>query len=179
MAVDGRSGAGKTTIADRLASVLDRSAVVHTDDLSWHSSFFDWSDLMIEHVLAPVRRGEPVAYRPDAWRDHDRPGAIEVPAGSRWVILEGVGAARQELAHFVDVVVWVQSDDGVARFRGIARDGGDPAAAAFWDEWMAAEVPFLAERRPWEQADVIVNGTPPVSADPELIPVSRVPGREP
>lgn len=50
------------------------------------------------------------------------------------------------------------------RTRGIARDGGD-AAIAFWDEWMVAELVFLAEQRPWERADFIVSGTPKLGYD--------------
>jgi len=159
LAVDGRSGSGKTTVAGQLASVV--GAVVHTDDIAWHHSFFDWTELLIENVLRPVGRGEAVDYRPDAWRERDRPGSIAVPAPLQWLIVEGVGAARRELAPYNDAVLWVQSDDAVARERGIARDGGDQAAIDFWDEWMAAEVPFLEDHRPWDRADLIVNGTPP------------------
>ena len=33
--VDGRSGSGKSTFAERLARLLD-GAVVHSDDIAWH-----------------------------------------------------------------------------------------------------------------------------------------------
>src|ERR1700742_4781547 len=66
--VDGHSGSGKTTLSRGLAA-LDRGiAVVHTDDLAWHHSFFDWADVLIEHLLTPLRRGDgAVSYRPPAW----------------------------------------------------------------------------------------------------------------
>ncbi len=179
IAVDGRSAGGKTTIAGLLASAIDASVVIHTDDVAWHHSFFDWADLMVDHVLLPARRGESVSYRPEAWTARGRAGAIEVPASTRWVIVEGVGAARRELLPLVDAVVWVQSDDEIARQRGIARDGGDASAVAFWDEWMAAEVPFLAQQRPWERADVVVNGTPPTSAEWAMVLVSGLRGSLP
>lgn len=35
--VDGRSGSGKTTFAERVAALL-HGAVVHTDDLAWHGA---------------------------------------------------------------------------------------------------------------------------------------------
>jgi uridine kinase len=165
LAVDGRSGGGKTTVAGRLAAAIDACAVVHTDDISWHHSFFDWADLLIEQVLLPVGRGEAVDYRPEAWRERDREGSISVPAPLRWLIVEGVGAARRELAPYIDAVLWVQSDDASARERGIARDGGDAEATSFWDEWMAAEEPFLADHRPWERAHLVINGTPPAGTD--------------
>lgn len=59
------------------------------------------------------------------------------------LILEGVGAARWELTYALDAVVWVQSDIEQAKTRGIARDGGDAEAAAFWERWMAEEFPYF------------------------------------
>ncbi|MDJ0960639.1 MAG: hypothetical protein QNJ88_08275 [Acidimicrobiia bacterium] len=159
IAVDGHSASGKTTLATALAANLLGCAIVHTDDVAWHHSFFDWASLLIDHVLEPAGRGVAVAYRPDAWKDRGRDGAIHVESSTEWLIIEGVGAARRELAPYLDAAVWVTSDPIVARTRGIARDGGDAAAQAFWDEWMAEEVPFQAEHQPWERAAFVVNGT--------------------
>lgn len=167
VAIDGRSAGGKTTLARLLSQAVPASAVVHTDDIAWHHSFFDWSDLLLSAVLEPVRAGRGVAYRPPAWAERGRPGAIEVPSASSLVFLEGVGAARRELMHALDAVVWIQSDMTRARVRGIDRDGGE-AAVAFWDEWMDAELVFLADQRPWERADAIVCGTPELEHDPTL-----------
>jgi cytidylate kinase len=155
-AVDGRSGAGKTTLAHALAATVPRSAVVHTDDVAWFLARFDWVAEMRAGVLEPVRRGEAVAYRPPPWDERSRPGAVEVPAPCDLLVVEGVGAARAELADLVDRAIWVQSDREVARERGIERDGGDVAG---WDEWQSEEVPFLERDRPWERVDVIVAGT--------------------
>jgi energy-coupling factor transporter ATP-binding protein EcfA2 len=166
VAIDGRSASGKTTLVTLLSHAVPGSVVVHTDDIAWHHSFFAWTDLLLDAVLEPVRAGQGVAYRPQAWRERGREGAIEVPTGCSLVILEGVGAARRELTHALDAVVWVQSNMEGARMRGIARDGGDAAAVAFWDEWMAAELIFLADQRPWERADVVVCGTPDIEHDP-------------
>ena len=166
LAVDGRSGSGKTTLADRIRGAVPASTVVHTDDIAWSQAMFDWTDLLVGGVLEPVRRGEPVSFRPPAWRERNRPGAIEVPPGRELVIVEGAGAARGELMHLVDAVVWVQSDMAEAQRRGIERDGGDEAAVSFWHLWMAEELPFMARQRPWTRANVIVAGTPSCPHDP-------------
>jgi hypothetical protein len=42
---------------------------------------------------------------------------------------------------------------------------------------MAEEEPFLADQRPWERADLIVAGTPPISFDPATQLVVAVPPR--
>jgi uridine kinase len=181
VAVDGRGGSGKSTLAGQLRAAIPRSAVVHTDDVAWHHSFFDWADLLAEHVLGPLRAGRAVRYCPPGWVAKRRPGAIEVPAGTDLVVVEGVGAGRRELAHLLDAVVWVQSDLEEAERRGLARDlaagveGGEAAARRFWDEWMAEELPFLAEQRPWERATVIVRGTTALPHDPaHVVTASRV-----
>lgn len=173
IAVDGRSASGKTTLAATLAAHLPRAAVVHTDDVAWHHSFFDWSDLLVEHVIEPVGRGTPVDYRPTAWQERGRPGSIHVGTSTAWLIIEGVGAARRELACFIDAALWVASDPVIARVRGIERDGGDAAAEAFWDEWMAEEEPFQAEHRPWQRAAFVVNGTAAPDPDGRVVVTRR------
>lgn len=157
--VDGRSGTGKSTVAARIAALLD-GAVVHSDDLAWHHDAFAWDDLATTHVIEPWRRGERIDYTPPGWVAQGRDGSVTVPGGVRVLLLEGVGAGRASLAEHADAVVWVQSDRDEARERGLRRDvelGRTPAEAErFWDEWMAAEEPFLAQDRPWERADLVV-----------------------
>ena len=153
VAVDGRSAAGKTTVAALLQAAVPQSGVVHTDDIAWYESFFGWDELLAAGVLEPLHRGAAVRYRPPAWDRRGRPGAIELAAGLAMVVVEGVGAARRELTGWLDAVIWVQSDAAEAERRGIERDGGIEAAGVFWQEWAAQEVPFLAAQRPWERAD--------------------------
>ena len=164
--VDGRSGSGKSTVAARLARLLG-APLVHTDDIAWHHDPIEWAGLLVDGVLEPWRRGEPVRYRPPGWIARDRAGAVCVDSCSRLVV-EGVGAARAELAERAELAVWVQADVDVARRRGVARDvelGRTPAEAeAFWDDWARAEDPFLAIDQPWRRARLIVNGAPLNSA---------------
>ena len=171
LAVDGRSGSGKSTIADLLHQTVPSSAVIHTDDVAWHHSFFDWSDLLIEGVLQPLRNNKAVSYQPPGWRKKGRPGAIEVAASLDLVIVEGVGAGRTEIMPWIDSSVWIQSSFDEIERRGIIRDGGTEEVRNFWHEWMAQELEFLQQQRPWERAMVIVNGTPtrPYDRNSEIV----------
>ena len=168
LAVDGRSSSGKTTLAARLQAAVAGSAVVHTDDLAWWHSRFGWADLLVGGILMPVHRGEPVAFQPPRWAEHGRRGSIDVPASCPLLIVEGVGAGRREAAHLVDALIWVQSDQREAARRSLARVGqpGGPRTVQDLREWMAEEEPFLADQRPWERADLVVAGTPPIPFDP-------------
>jgi hypothetical protein len=135
VAVDGRCGSGKSTLANLLHQSVPASGLVHTDDVAWHHSFFDWSDLLVENILKPLRNGKAVSYRPPGWQKHERPGAIEVAAGLDLVVVEGVGASRTEVMPLIDSSLWVQSDLHEGERRGIARDGGTGDARNFWHEW--------------------------------------------
>ena len=122
--------------------------LVSTDDVAWHHSLFGWAELLALGVLEPARRADAVSYRPPAWQDSGRDGAIDVPVGRELLIVEGVGAGRRELTKLLDAVVWVQSDYEEAERRGIARDvaqdinGDQEQTVAFWHEWMAEELDF-------------------------------------
>jgi hypothetical protein len=185
LAVDGRSNAGKTTLAARICAAVPGSVVVHTDDIAWEHSRFGWSDLLVDGVLGPVRQGRGVKFRPPRWVEHGREGSIDVPAGCALLIIEGDGAGRREVGQLIDALIWVQSDEREAARRGRARaahadaidganrpaDGSPPDDAA----WMAEEVPFNSDQRTWERADVIVCGTPEIAFDPatEIVVAER------
>ncbi len=166
--IDGRSGSGKTTFAQKTAELLD-AAVVHTDDIAWHLDPMNWGDELLEGVIKPWRDGRKIAYKPPGWIEKNREGMIEAPA-LPVLIVEGVGAGRAELAKRADLVVWVQSDLDQANSRGIARDISlenrtSSEAKEFWEEWLLSEDPFIAADRPWTRAQLITYGTPPAEID--------------
>jgi energy-coupling factor transporter ATP-binding protein EcfA2 len=163
VAIDGRSASGKTTLAARLAAAVPRTAVVHTDDIAWHHSVFDWVDLLVSGVLGPVRQGLAVSYRPPAWDARGRPGSVSVPTGCRLLVVEGVGAGRRELAPFMDGIIWVETESSVTRRRDAARIEAGETTQADYDSWMAEEEPFVASQQTWERAFVIVDGTASLS----------------
>jgi hypothetical protein len=185
LAVDGRSNNGKTTLALRIAQGVPGAVVIHTDSIAWAHSRFGWADLLTDGILTPVHRGEPVSYRPPRWAEFGRAGSLDVPSGCPLLIIEGDGAGRREVAHLVDVLIWVQADEREAERRRLAREltpdpldesnrapGGEPFDN---DGWMAEEIPFNAAQRTWERADVIVCGTPEIPHNPgtEVVVAAR------
>ncbi|GAA0913175.1 hypothetical protein GCM10009557_87000 [Virgisporangium ochraceum] len=159
LAVDGSSGSGKTTLAPRLADAVPGTTVVHTDDIAWWHSVFDWVDLIVDGVLEPVRRGAAVSYRPPKWDERGRAGAVVVPAGQRLLIVEGVGAGRRELTDDLDGGVWVETPRAARDRRDEARMAAGEVSRETYESWMAEEEPFVAEQRAWERAFAVVDGT--------------------
>ena len=79
----------------------------------------------------------------------------------------------------------MQSHFEVAERRGIARDtaqgvnGDAEATVRFWHEWMAEELTFLADQRPWERACAVVAGTPPPGLGPDEVLLAPPPAPSP
>lgn len=156
VAVNGRSASGKSTLAKALADEQGWAAVA-TDDVAWWHSFFGWSDLLIDGVLRPALRGEEVSYRPPAWEERSRRGAIHVPKGTAVLVIEGVGASRLELMPFIDYSIWLKTDLPLINRREAERAKQGEVTPELQQEWMAEEFPFLDHDKPWERADLILT----------------------
>ncbi|WP_371662113.1 uridine kinase [Streptomyces sp. NBC_00280] len=168
IAIDGRGGAGKTTLAERLREVAaPASAVVHTDDVAWNHACFDWGAVLVENILRPLHRGEAVDFRPDAWITHGRPGSITVPAGADFVWVEGTGVIREELAPWLDASVWMQGDLDEQERLSAVRDGDSPAQREHVANWLLEELPFMLREQPWARATMVVAGPPGTDHDPD------------
>jgi hypothetical protein len=140
VAIDGRSASGKTTLAGRVSDALPATAVVHTDDIAWFHSRFGWADLAAR-VLEEARAGAPVTFRPPAWEERNRDGAIKLPSGLRLLLLEGVGASRAELTSLLDARLWVQAERTVTDRRDDRRVSGGEVTRSGVEGWMAEELP--------------------------------------
>jgi hypothetical protein len=167
IAVDGRGGAGKSTLVGRLRAIVPASGIVHTDDVAWNQAYFDWGALMVENILRPLHRGDAVEFRPPAWVEHGRPGAIRVPAGVDVVWVEGTGIIREEFAAWIDASIWVQGDLDEQERRLVARDGDAPEQQEHIAAWLSEELPLLRREQPWLRATVVVAGTTGLDHDPD------------
>lgn len=145
IAVDGRSGAGKTSLAVELAAALREHrtvALVHLEDL-----YPGWDGLArgIERcaaeVLAPLRRGDAARWRAWDWMAGAH-GEERVTEPAEIVVLEGVGAGAEQLRALADAVVWLEAPTEERRRRALDRDG--ETYAPHWERWAAQEETWLA-----------------------------------
>ncbi|RLP91329.1 uridine kinase [Micromonospora sp. CV4] len=167
IAIDGRGGAGKTTLAGRLRKVEPHSAIVHTDDVAWNHAYFDWGAVLSENILQPLHRGESVDFRPDAWISHDRSGSITVPAGLDVVWVEGTGIIREEVAPWLDASLYLQGDLDEQERLLVRRDGNSSEQQEHVANWLREEVPFMLREQPWLRATLIVAGPSRMAHDPD------------
>ena len=156
LAIDGRSGCGKTTLAAELSKDLGGAPVVSLENL-----YGGWDgleagiDRLVTEVLEPLAAGRTALVPSYDW------------IGARWsepvplappelLIVEGVGAGARRAAAFVSVLVWLEVPDEERERRALARDGD--IYRPFWDRWAAQEEVMLARERPWERATAFGGG---------------------
>jgi uridine kinase len=163
VAIDGCAGAGKSTLARRLAAGLDGAPIVHTDDFASWDNQFGWWPRLLEQVILPLARGTVARYRRFDWDRHQLAGWIELPSRPETVIIEGVSAMRQDFDPYLAYRIWVDTPPSVRLQRGLERDG--EAMRVQWEQWMAAEDVYVERDRPIERADVVLPGTSSGPAD--------------
>ena len=159
IAVDGRSGAGKTTLAVELAALLREHHTVslfHLEDIypGWHG-LADGQQRYLETVLQPLTRGERAAWTAWDW-EQNGDGERRFTEPAEIVVVEGVGAAHAAARELTDVVIWIQAEAVDRRIRAIARDGA--GYEPFWDVWAAQEEAWLDGDDVPRAADLLVHG---------------------
>jgi anthranilate synthase component 1/para-aminobenzoate synthetase len=170
IAIDGRSGAGKTTLAVELAARLrahHKVSLFHLEDI-----YPGWNGLAagveryVSTVLTPLSRGEAATWTSWDWEHHyDGDPRVTLPA--EIVIVEGVGAAAVQARPLLSAVIWAESPDDVRRTRALDRDGD--TYEPYWDQWAAQEEEWLSGDNVPRHADFQVHNRADGSAVVDLL----------
>ena len=153
LALDGRCGSGKTTLANALAVQLPGCTLLRTDDFylppadrvpGWEQTPCANMDLarLRDEVLAPARAGKPVLYRAYSCRE----GAylpVQQLAAQPLVILEGSYSHHPSLAPYYDIKVFVtcSAEEQMRRLR--AREG--KRYLNFVQRWIPLEEEYFTD----------------------------------
>jgi uridine kinase len=152
VALDGRSAVGKSTLAARVAPMVD-ALVIDGDDFYSGRSSAEWDamtppekvDACIDWrrqrgVLEALSRSETASWHPYDWASDDgrlaRHSITADPAPV--VVLDGAYSARPELADLLDLRVLYEAPAELRKARLIQREGAD-----YREEWNAR----------WDQAE--------------------------
>jgi uridine kinase len=154
VAIDGRSGSGKTSLALALRAKLDAPVI------SLEYLYGGWDglergiDLLVTEVLAPLAKGHAALVPHYDWirESWDEPTPLDPP---ELLIVEGAGAGARRAARYESAVVWLESPSFVRKRRALERDG--ETFAPFWDQWAAQEDAMLDRERTPERADLVVE----------------------
>ena len=165
--ISGHGGAGKSTLALRLAADLGlvEDQVVATD--AFHATTcgpeagmwaqHDWP--LLEAVVRSVREGSDRLRFDYRWwtgetgvRDHPMPPVL---------IVEGIRLVSDRTEGWFDLTVWIDMDPDEAGARATARNvlqGDDEAELALWDtKWIPEGHDYERTERPQQRADLVVT----------------------
>lgn len=156
VAIDGLSGAGKTTLARQVGAALG-AQVVHLDHI-----YPGWDGLaasvgiLTTLVLDPLAHGRPAAYRRWDW-ERSRWAESHPVAKAAFLVVEGAGASVLPAGEYAAVRVFLEADRALRLRRGIERDGD--AYRPHWERWAAQERRLFARDGTRQRADLVIDTT--------------------
>lgn len=173
IALDGRSGVGKSTIAAEIGRVTN-AVVIDQDDFYAGDERFNWrsmsaaakADACIDwrrvrkDVLEPLLNGNSASWHPFNWDTMQglSPTAIHADPADL-IVIDGAYSARPALTDLLDLSVLVTLDDVERRERIRRREGPD------WDDtwfriWDESEDWYFSSIRPPESFDLVLARSP-------------------
>jgi uridine kinase len=187
VAIDGRSAAGKTTLANALAEavrgasartviraeldgfmkmVADRNAYPYDSPESYYLDAWDYPAIRAG-LLIPLGPGGDRRYR-TAPLDPPRTAPDDAI-----LLADGVFLQRPELDRFWDLRIYLDIGLDESLRRGVERDqhwmgGAAEAQHRYRTKYLPGEQRYLAEVRPRDRAHIVVDTTDP--ARPRIIP---------
>jgi uridine kinase len=165
MAIDGRSGAGKTSLAAMLGGQL-KAPVVSLEGLygGW-DGLEHGIDLLVSEILEPLAAGQAARVPRYDWvsKEWAEPVLLAPPDV---LIVEGVGAGALRAAAFESLLMWLEVPAPIRKKRALDRDGD--TFAPYWDRWSAQEDLMLAREHTPDRADIIIRSDTPGSFSPSL-----------
>jgi len=164
VAIDGRGGAGKTTLTEYIAVLLPDFDVLNGDEYFEPAentiAFGAFNEERFEkEVLEPIRKGlTDFVYHPYDWhkKPHLRDKKLNITQG---IIVERSGSFAFNVNY--DLKIWVETPAKIALQRGQERDEM-PLEQGYrsWKEvWQPQEDAHFNKVKPLETADIVIDGT--------------------
>ena len=165
LAIEGGSASGKTTLAALLKEIYG-CTVFHMDDfflrpeqrtparLSEVGGNVDRERFLAE-VLAPLRRGETVAYRPYDCSTGELAPPLSVEP-TDLVVVEGAYSMHPELAAYYGLSVFLDVSPSCQRAR-IERRNSPAMAERFFREWIPLETRYFEGTNARARCDVVIS----------------------
>jgi uridine kinase len=148
--IDGRAGAGKSTLALDLQNELFRSGesmprVIHMDDLyeGW-TGLAQGADYLQRFVLGPLLANGTSSWQEYNWELESRERWREFSGGTP-LIIEGCGSLNRYTSTVAHLTVWLDVSVEIRKQRWLERDGH--IFDMYFDSWAAQELDFIAREK--------------------------------
>jgi hypothetical protein len=154
--VDGLSGAGKSSFAQRLAAALG-APVLSVDDLvpGW-DAVAESVGLLADWVLRPLAAGRPARWRRYDWLAGRPGGWVDLEPGD-FLVVEG-SCVGLEPAGLLSCLLWIDAP-AAERRRRLERRPDWTAYAPFADRWARQEAALQAAAGTPARADLVVDNS--------------------
>ncbi|MFZ9309327.1 MAG: AAA family ATPase [Candidatus Nanopelagicales bacterium] len=157
IAIDGPSGAGKTTLSKQLEYELNDVETIHMDDL-----YAGWKDALSQElyeristqILTPLSLESVACYQKYNWYTNKFEDWVELDC-PRYLLLEGVGAAAIPNRQWISFSVYMDVSDSLGLERVRRRDGD--AIVAFIPEWQEMQRQHFEEHQTKASADLLLE----------------------
>lgn len=153
--LDGGSGAGKTSLAGRIAAAWQASRPDALHVVSLDDVYPGWEGLAAASAAVPrILSAHGPGYRRWNWETSDQTGWVSVDPRQP-ILVEGCGSLTRESSRLATCRIWLEADESVRKQRALARDQGgfDP----YWDLWADQERTHWQSNHPWQLADLIAG----------------------
>ena len=165
IAIDGVSGCGKTTFAERLAKALD-APIIHMDDFylpfaqrtEERTSLPGWNvdyERFTREVARPALDRRPISYGVFDCSTQSI-ARTETLGDFRYLIVEGCYAMHPEIPDFYDLRITLSQPRELCEQRILARDG-EALLARFRSEWFPLEDAYMEAYMIRELSDIVVS----------------------
>lgn len=166
VAIDGRCGSGKTTLASLLVDRLDDCSILHMDDfflrpedrtlvrLKTPGANVDY-ERILDEVLLPLQKKEETIYCPFSCRTMTLQSARALKR-PRILLLEGTYSANAHLLPFVDFLLFLTCSKEEQKERLLKREGAEKYAN-FEAKWIPLEENYFENGLDTNAIDQIVD----------------------
>ena len=137
IAIDGRSGSGKTFFAESLPSKLPNARVVHLDQFDMYKG--DPSiQMVIDEVIKPFKSSK----------------------DNQILILDGIFSLSSKFDQYTDYKIWIEYPADLGYKRGLERDralNGIDNSDKWINYWLPKEEEYVTNENPQKKANHIIN----------------------
>lgn len=157
IALDGRSGAGKTTVSREIIRRNPRVQLLQIEDF-----YQGWSGLaggperLVDQVLRPWQLGRVARARVWDWERvgwHREVRNLQMSSAGL-ILIEGVGSGALEIDPFLSAIVWLEAPVPLRFDRAMRREA--ETFRPFWAMWAQQEEVLLRKSRTPERADLLI-----------------------
>ncbi|MDP1711917.1 MAG: hypothetical protein Q8K86_05620 [Candidatus Nanopelagicaceae bacterium] len=159
IAIDGRAGAGKTTLANNLFLALSSmcpATLIHMDEVyeGWESALGESLTERLSNLLEDLSRGAPHQLPIYDWSAKAFNSFREITP-TRILILEGVGSGQRIVREFATAIFWLDIDSETGLTRVLERDG--KISEPFMSQWQVDEDEHHRREKTRENADFVLS----------------------